>query len=309
MGRVLLGTLLLLPFIASASCYFTGDVTSEVPGYINFGYVLVQRDTPVGAVIATATTGAYNGGDRIAGCTEPWTLKWDVKQWSVPSRLGHSIYRTNVEGVGIRLTNTSLGEVIPYTQERGVEDVVIQGDGIKGELIKTGDITGGSLLPGVLARGMVSDEFYFANVTLNGISTIVTTACSVTSPNIEVPLGEHDKSEFSGRGSGTAWQMFDIGLECDRGARISVRIDATEDSDAGQKDVMALDPDPNAAAGMGVQLWYQNGGAVAFGETHYNQLSAGGNEAIHLQARYYQTLESIKAGQANATATFTMIYR
>lgn len=309
---LLLCALLFSPVIARASCqFYLNDVTSEVPGYLSFGDVFAQRDTPVGAVIATATTGAYLGGQAIAGCDEPWTLRWDVTQWKHLSTLGNSVYRTNIAGVGLRLINTDLGETIPYVQERSGERsyVVIRGDGIRGELIKTGDITGGMLEAGVLARGSVSGQFSFANVTLSGASVINLTSCTVTTPAIEVPLGEHQKSDFTGRGSGTAWQTFNIGLECDPGARINVRIDATVDSDAGKTDIMALDPDPSAATGVGIQIGYQDGHAVELGKARFMRISSSRTEQIKLQARYYQTLETIKTGTANATATFTLTYK
>ena len=41
----------------------------------------------------------------------------------------------------------------------------------QGELIKTGDITSGTLTDGTLARASVVNQFYFANVTLNGTNT------------------------------------------------------------------------------------------------------------------------------------------
>jgi len=308
---VMLCALLLLPFISRASCqFYYDDVTSEVAGYLTFGAVVVQRDTPVGAVIATATTGPYINGRAIAGCDEPWTLRWEFTRWRVPVTVGNKIYRTNLAGVGIRLTNTDLGEVLPYTQERGDKSyVVIRGDGIKGELIKTGEITSGNLLSGVLARGTASNQFYFANVTLNGTNAISVSGCTVDSPSIAVPLNDHSKRDFSGRGSGTAWRTFNIDLDCNWHAKIHIRIDATLDKDAEATNVMALDPDPGAATGVGVQLAYQSGLAVEFGKSHFYRLSAGGKEAIPLQARYYQTQETIKAGLANATATFTLTYR
>lgn len=63
----LLLALWLAAFSVQASCGFASGVSSEVPGYLSFGNVAVQRDVPVGSVIATATTGAYNGGNNIAG--------------------------------------------------------------------------------------------------------------------------------------------------------------------------------------------------------------------------------------------------
>ncbi|MCE1950013.1 fimbrial protein [Enterobacter hormaechei] len=308
----LLLALLLAAFGVQASCGFSSGVSSEVPGYLSFGNVAVQRDVPVGSVIATATTGAYNGGNNIAGCSEAWTYRWELSKWGTLSTLGGNIYNTNVPGVGIRLTNSSSGKVLPYDQSVGANTYIfIGGNGIKAELIKTGDITGGTLDTGMLARASVANQFYFANATLNGTNTITSESCSVTTNPVNVPLGDHDKSEFSGPGSATAWQTFNINLSCVQGARINVRIDATSDSDAGVPGVIKLDSDPVNASGVGVQLWYRyEDSPVQFGQERYYYTSpSGGNENVQLQARYYQTTQSVTAGKANATATFTLTYK
>lgn len=294
-----------------ASCQFTNGVTSEIPGYISFGKIAVQRDAAVGSVIATATTGAYNGGNTIAGCTEAWTFRQELTKWLTLSSQGNGVYNTNVSGVGIRMTSPS-GRVFPYDLPINANTYVnINGDGIKVELIKTGDITGGTLDTGVLSRASVVNQFYIANVTLNGTNTITSESCSVTTNPVNVPLGDHDKSEFSGPGTGTAWQTFNINLSCVQGARINVRIDATADSDAGVPGVIKLDSDPVNASGVGVQVWYRyEDSPVQFGQERYYYTSpSGGNEYVQLQARYYQTTQSITAGKANATATFTLTYK
>lgn len=309
------GLLLVLWLVSSgalASCGFASGVSAEVSGYVSFGSVSVQRDAPVGSIIATATTGAYNGGKNIAGCSEAWTYRWELTQWGTLSRFGNNVYGTNVSGVGIRLTNTSSGKVLPYDQSTGGNNYIyIGGNGIKAELIKTGDITGGTLDNGVLARASVANQFYFANATLNGTNTITAESCSVTTNPVAVPLGDHDISEFSGTGTGTGWQTFNIGLNCIQGARINVRIDASADSDAGVPGIIKLDSDPAMASGVGVQLWYRyEDSPVQFGqERYYWTSSSGGNELIQLQARYYQTTQSTTAGKANATATFTLTYK
>ncbi|EAC0926531.1 type 1 fimbrial protein, partial [Salmonella enterica subsp. enterica] len=219
---------------------------------------------------------------------------------------------TNLPGVGIRLTNTSSGKMLLYDQSVSANTYIfIGGNGIKAELIKTGDITGGTLDTGMLARASVANQFYFANVTLNGTNTITSESCSVTTNPVNVPLGDHDKSEFNGPGTATAWQTFNINLSCVQGARINVRIDATADSDAGVPGVIKLDSDPVNASGVGVQLWYRyEDSPVQFGQERYYYTSpSGGNEYVQLQARYYQTTQSITAGKANATATFTLSYK
>ncbi|MBX9242891.1 type 1 fimbrial protein, partial [Klebsiella pneumoniae] len=114
-------------------------LTSEVTGYLSFGNVVVQRDAPVGSVLSTVTTGAYNGSQTIAGCSESWTYRWELSKWGTLSTLGSNIYNTNISGVGIRLTNTTTNKLIPYDQSVGANTYIYIGNnGIKAELIKTG---------------------------------------------------------------------------------------------------------------------------------------------------------------------------
>lgn len=215
-------------------------------------------------------------------------------------------------GVGLRLSFASTGRVLPYEisypYSAGGTWLSIPGDGIKGELIKTGDITSGALTGSVLARASVVNQFYFANVTLNGTNTVKSEACTVTTPSVDVPMGDHDKSEFSGAGSSTDWVSFDIGLSCDVGARINVRIDATADASAGSQGVMLIDS--GGASGVGIQLHYRpDDAAVQYGQERFYWQSVYGDEIVQLKARYYQTAGSITPGAANGTATFTLSYK
>ncbi|MDT0639853.1 fimbrial protein [Citrobacter werkmanii] len=295
-------------FVVQASCQFVNGVTAEIPGYISFGNIAVQRDAPVGSVIATATTGAYNGGNTIAGCTEAWTFRQELTKWQTLSAQGNGVYNTNVPGVGIRMTSPS-GKVLPYDLPINANTYVnINGDGIKAELIKTGDITGGTLDTGILARASVVNQFYIANVTLNGNNTITSESCTVTTPTVNVPMDDHEKSEFSGVGSTTDWVNFDIGLTCDVGARINVRIDAAADPSASSQGVMQLDS--GGASGVGIQLHYRPDDAtVQYGQERFYWQSVYGDEIVQLKARYYQTAQTITPGPANATATFTLTYK
>ncbi|MBR7531992.1 fimbrial protein [Klebsiella michiganensis] len=312
--------MLLMPVvspIARASCSFYTGVSAEVPGYLNFGNVVVQRDAPIGSVLATAVTGAYNSGNPIAGCTrEAWTARWELTQWGTLSGYGDGVYNTNLVGVGLRLTTAQSGKVLPYEASypynAGGSWASISGDGIKGELIKTGDITSGTLTDGTLARASVVNQFYFANVTLNGTNTVTAAACSVTSVDEPVQLGDHNKQEFSGVGYTTEWKAFNIVLDCNKSAHIYVQIDATRDA-SNAPGVMAIDSESGstAATGVGVQLYFvPDNSAAQFGQVKdYYTSPNGGMETVQLKARYYQTASAVTTGPANATATFTLTYK
>ena len=319
MRNVILFFLLLMavPDVAMASCSFTGGVTSELAGYLSFGNVTVQRDAAVGSVIATTVTGAYNNGNAIAGCTrEAWTARWELTQWGTLSGYGSGVYNTNLPGVGLRLSSASSGKPLPfessYPYNAGGSWASIPGDGIKGELIKTGDITSGTLTNGVLARASVVNQFYFANVTLNGTNTVTSAGCSVTSVDEPVQLGDYSKRDFSGVGYTTGWKAFNIVLDCNKSAHINVQIDATKDA-SNAPGVMAIDTESGStvATGVGVQLYFApDNSAAQFGQVKdYYTSPNGGMETVQLKARYYQTASAVTAGPANATATFTLTYK
>lgn len=301
----------LVAFSAQATCKFASGLTSEVSGYVSFGNVMVQQDIPVGTVIATATTGTYDGGKSLAGCNEAWTFRWELSKWKTLSSLGGKIYNTNVPGVGLRMKMTTApASILPYDVSMKANQYVYL-DGVTAELIKTGDIRSGRLDNGVLARASVVNEFYFANVTLNGTNTVTSAACQVTTPDVEVHLGDHKKSEFLGVGSGTVWQAFDIGLQCNPGTRINIQIDAAQDP-SNIAGVMKLDGEPGdtTATGVGIELHYaSDNSAVQFGQSRYYPTDDGINQNVQFMARYRQTGQSITAGKANATATFTLTYK
>jgi len=274
---------------AKAACGFANNLAGEISNAVSFGNVSVQRDAPVGSVIATAITGAYNGGNNIAGCHESWIYRWEMSQWRALSPLGNNIYATNLPGVGIRLTNIGSRKQLPYDQRVPPNTSVYIGAGMKAELIKTGAIMPGTLTPGVLARASIASRFYFANVALGGTNTLTTMACTIVTPELYVLLGDHDRSTFYGPGAYSEWKNFWIVLECDKNARIQVQIDAAQDP-SNEPGVMKLDSAPGdiAATGIGVQLYFApNDRAVRFGQRNrdlYLNLPVGGGLAAPLIA-------------------------
>lgn len=302
--------ILLSPFRVQANnCSFSGG-TSEESHSVSFGNVIVQRDLAVGSEIASVSTGDY--AVRV-GCTGSFVYRQELSKWGSPSSLGNKIYNTNIPGVGVQITDEYWGNV-PFDAAMNFPAGGALGPylGYRVKLIKTGDITGGTLGAGTLARGSIVNEFYLSDVVLSGTNTVTSVACSVTTPQVDVSLGNHDKNEFSGVGTATGWQTFDIGLDCNPNARINVRIDAAQDA-SNIPGVMKLDDDGSGttASGVGVELWFRpDSSAVQFGQTKYYYTSPyGGSETVQLQARYHQTAQTVTAGQANATATFTLSYK
>lgn len=307
--------LLILTPKAEASCSSANGWNSR-PLIFNFPLnFVIPVDLPFGSVFYETEVSENHNGENYALCIGK--SERDVKYingWIADS---NGIAQTNIPGVGIRIHWIYDGHIAlvpkePYAITWGPILLWNKGPRWKLELIKTGRISGGKLQSGDYVIYGVGGAL-ISKLVIAGGGNIMTPSCSLLSPNINVPLGRHLTSEFDHPGSTTSWQSFDIHLNCNQGARIAMRIDATADASSAPG-VMQLDQQKGdmAASGVGIQLWYRPGGGspVVFGrDTYYYTSVYGGAEVVKLQARYYQTGERIIAGKANGTATFTLTYR
>lgn len=322
--------LLCSPSLVMASCTASGAFT------INPGTVIVQRD----AVVGQPLSDWFESGQikDFTQCNYDQFTRYDIQN-GIKSYNAHAsgisysnetIFDTNIAGVGFILEGRSSFNGLAWTSWLGIpkghtEFDIIAASHNRGDrpyftdqarirLIKTGDIKPGSLSGniGKFFAGVrdANSWSYEVPITFNG-GQIITATCSVTTPDISVPLGQYKKSDFAGPGAGTKWQSFSIGLNCDKGAKINVRIDASSTQAPG---VMKLDTsdDKSVADGIGIQVsWGTDGSSpVTFGEdTARGSAGSDGPITVPLQARYYQTGQSVTAGAANATATFTVTYK
>lgn len=298
-----LGAALLLPGWALAACTHTSGPGT---GNLSFGTVTVQRDTPVGTVLAT-TSVTSNGATW--NCTAIWGYTGTLTLYPTPSPAGNSIHTTNIPGIGIRIImGGSASSYLPFTLQRAPGGYY-QGGTITAYLVKTSAsaVGSGNLTNGLLAT-ISADGVITYNINLTGTNRIVPVACSVTNTAITVPMGNLPRNSFSGVGHQSDPVPFFVGLNCDSGTRVNITVDATADSSA-TPGVIALTSAGSAgvASGVGIQLTY-SGTPVTFGSQMPILTSPGGVFNIPLIARYYQTLPTVQAGTANAQATFTMTY-
>lgn len=329
------GTILLVSLAFSqapwALCSITGSFS------ISPGTVVVQRDAVVGQPISDWLMS--NQGVAYQDCnfdsTPQYAINAGIKNTGAKASItwnGEAVFKTNVPGVGYVFEGRASADSNPLPENwTGIASGQSQvftlqishsagyhpsiNDQARIRLIKTGDITPGALSgsPGRFIAGTRENAQWSTElpITFSG-GQITTIACSVTTPDISVTLGQHKKAEFSGPGSATGWKAFNIGLDCDKSARINVQIDAVKDP-VNVAGVMKLDSAPGdmAATGVGVQLYFApDDSAVQFGQSRFYYTSPnGGSETVQLKARYYQTAAAITAGTANATATFTLTYK
>lgn len=298
---------------AIASCYYTAG-NSYVTGTFSIGTVIVQRDTPVGSVVAsTIGNVTARSNDQLYACDESWQWETLTSLFPTVSSLGNKIYNTNIPGIGIRMTDTWRNVIVPsgprtltINQSAGSTPFLI-------ELIKTstGGVGAGMLSTGTLIN-MKSDtsNYIFAELDLIGSNQIIPVACSITTPNITVPLDDVLASDLTAMGMTAKPRAFNVGLNCDAGARINAKLTGVQNSDSSTTGVLQLTGAGNAnvATGVGIQILYNNA-PVVLNNNVVLKTSAGGQETFPFTAQYYQTKTTATTGSANATATLEITYQ
>lgn len=301
---------------AEAICSFSSGA-SEQRSSFNMGTITVQRDTPVGTVLVERTFPEGPATSQVNCTTGTWPYVFGELKFNTLSAFGNAVYDTNIEGIGIRIYSYALGGVgrgpIPFSASftNPPTGAVWHQGGKAVQLVKTSanSVGAGAISTGTLSRGYmnISPRLYFYTVSLTG-GTIVRAACTVTNTSISVPLGQKMTAEFTGVGSTTRNEPFNIPLNCNANTRVKVTLDGTAHS-SGAAGVLALSPSSGGtvATGVGVQVLYNNN-PVSFGTLINIGTAGSGAYNIPLVGRYYQTNARVTGGQANATATFTMTY-
>lgn len=210
--------------------------------------------------------------------------------------------------------------------------------------IKIGDVSPGTIqgsqLPTTTQTRVGSNSVEVMRVNVSGSINIVSRTCST--PDVSVPMGTHMLNEFSGKNTFTQWKDFSIALNnCpafngyyqDTGPRwlsdgtsnnldsrknnvLQVRLDPTRTAITPNLGIMSLNPsapgDDPAATGVGLQVADSSGTPLPLAALRASGITPraveGASYTIALKARYIQTEDSITAGPANATATFTINY-
>ena len=298
----LIFTMLLLSYgKVYAACVGFGD--SQVN--FNLGNIVVQSSTPAGTVLATQRL--TGNPPTIFYCTTSWEFNLTSDRFTNPSSIANT-YQTNIAGIGIRAA-------YPGAVYMGYRWPLVSGWRIGGtnpyliEIIKTsaGAVGSGAITPGKFASGSAYNIGYFSSLWLSG-TTISAPTCTVLNSSIPVPLGTVPQSKFNGVGSTSDQVDVPIPLNCSAGVRINIMIQGNS-AGAGNTSVLALDNPSNSSTAKGVGVQLLNGTTpITLGTAQFLQQSTNGNLVVTLKARYYQISPTITAGDAKATATFTMSY-
>lgn len=182
------------------------------------------------------------------------------------------------------------------------------------ELIKTGPTSSGHLTAGTWGKVSIApaagSSWTVTSLTATGINNITSVACSLNGTSINVPLGDVLDIKFTAIGTTVGDKSFDVGLSCDKDARINVALAGTQNSDTTDTSVLALTNTGQAgtAGGMGVQLLY-GGTPLKINNNIVLKTTPGGQETLPFTARYYQTNKVVTPGKANSSATLNITYQ
>lgn len=143
---------------------------------------------------------------------------------------------------------------------------------------------------------------------INGTVNLIT--CSLNSTSINVPLGDVDASKFTGIATTVGDQTFNLGLSCEKDAKINVSLTGSQNADTADTSVLALTNagQSGTASGVGVQLLY-DATPLKINNKILLKTSGGGQETLPFSARYYQTQTAIGGGLANSSATLNITYQ
>jgi type 1 fimbria pilin len=149
----------------------------------------------------------------------------------------------------------------------------------------------------------VVNQFYFANITLNGTNTVTAAACSVTASSVNVPLGDTAKV-FTRQGTTTA--SIQYRLVCDKSASINVQFNAAQDPSniAGVMKLITLQQRYGHRYRDPALVRTNGGRPVQFGQQSHYYICLWWSRKAEMQLATTGT-ESY-SGKANATATFTL---
>ncbi|CAI2026900.1 Type-1A pilin [Serratia quinivorans] len=318
-----LGSLVLSPIAQAGYCTLLNS-----SGTTAFSNITVQRDVPVGTFLDSYQFPAVQlwNCSSVANVTRQ---EMGIKSYSKYNRTvgnGYTVYESDVSGIGF--TIEVIGDhnywYVP-SQSSGFE-VASSTSGLlasgnlqltrRVRLIKIGAITSGTItakkVGATTMKTFVSGVDQWETevpISLNSF-TITTLACSLTSTSINVPLGDVLASKFTGVGVTAGDKSFDLGLTCDKDAKINVSLAGTQNTDTSETSVLALTSagQTGTASGVGVQLLY-GGTPLKINNNILLKTSAGGQETLPFTARYYQTLADISAGLANSSATLNITYQ
>lgn len=322
---IIAGMLLFSFSHSSQACRLSSAGPNPTISTVSFGNISVQRDAPVGTVLASKDTSVSSTWFIPSYQGEECYLNVGiVYNGGSKTSLEHT-YSTNLDGVGIKVEYHQGGYPIhgyaenPPASIYEMTDAAAMDVGVATvSLVKTGTIKSGGLNPGEVSVGYFGNEVNALigtktySISIDSSSGITQLACSLLSGStLLAPIGNVSADQFTSPGtvSQTTSRM-NIDLDCDAEANINITLEGTQNPDSADTSILALSDQgkSNVAEGIGVQLLYNNE-PLKLNQRLSIKTSAGSQENFEIIARYIQTSDRVRAGSANATAVLNISYQ
>lgn len=295
-------------------------------GTVNISLPIVERNVAVGSVIYKKDY-TYDSLFTHQGvrCGPDTHFDFDfVAKMTGSSEYGSNVYDTNLHGVGIRLSLYSQTYYYnfpqapvnsPFTQNVDIEEEYGSAQFGTGylhlvvELIKTSsDVEPGNLNYSIsdFVNAVAGNSLVMASVNVTGPIQAEVCEFDSTTPT-SLDLGNVEANELSVSGSFANEKQFQVSINCDHAANVSMTFTGTKDVNAIDRGVLALDKS-SKADGVGIQLLRDNS-PININEAFTLGQVNEGKTSIEMKARIYRTNEILKPGPLSAITTISLTYQ
>jgi type 1 fimbria pilin len=298
-----LSTMIFIPQ-ASASC------RAESPVELNFQLndVTLFRVLPIGSVIQEVFVSDPRGSQQpVLVCDGAGLIKFKN---NVGGLIKSNVYSTNIAGIGYRvlLANKNLPQEYAVRCESSKCESKYPFEPVwQFQLIKTAAThSGGRLFAGRYVSVETDSGDVIANLNVNS-AALTPSACTISTPKVEVLMGDIDIKSFSGAGSSAGQKTFSLQLNCDEQMPFTLTFNGEMPAGVRPAGTIALTDEAGGAQGVGLRMRY-NGTPIALGEDLRFEAEGSGTTSLTFSAEYLQLKTKIEAGKANALATFNLRY-
>lgn len=312
--------------IAHAECYSLSGNPSDSALFMDIGRVIVDSDTPAGAVVAKRS---WTLRDTSTSYRCSGNNLFDSRVVMAGSQdNGNGVWSTNIPGIGLRFTlKNSAAMPLTYdnktTSNAGAgSDVTMKNATFTLEVIKTALLSGSGKIAGgqYTSFGNASvGTSLFTTWMREGSLVIVSPSCRVSNAtNFNVDMGSVSFSAFKGVGSTAGDHNFAINLQCPGGAGVAgTRVNMTFDGNLADNTSVTQgvlrneQKGQNVAIGIGVQVLDKDHKLIEFRKANpVATLTSDAAQSLNLMyfARYYQYLPQATAGAVQSHMVFNVTY-
>jgi len=170
---------------------------------INLQSIVVQRDAPIGTVLATVpvpSSGTTLGDCQAGGYSYGGILPY------ASTAVGNNVYQTATPGIGIRVSQmyAANGSFVPSSASFN-GPVSFADQPVTVEVIKTGNMQSGQMNSGVVAQyrwtGTSPGWITAMQIQFAAPVRVTVLSCSVNTPNLAVPMGDFLNTDFPNIGA------------------------------------------------------------------------------------------------------------